>query len=277
MEAILPTIASLKGLWQRSLIAWPDGSRDTTTAVHWLQGPSFYIDLRQPAGRPDFGAVGCVADLDGDHLRWLAGQEGFAGEFSHDGSYFEWQRAIDFQPQAMYSDSGRLWFEGEVLIEEGRDLPYIEHWHRDATPTLPCAALALADQADGRRGFIVRAGPRFMYARDRAAPLPDLPHLRNAVEAAESLVAAQRLVDFELSFGEIGPAGWTITHSSLPFREGALLTPRAGGDGAVVTADIGFDGRPFARTWQVVTLQGAMGDVTDHGVQHEAAAAALHC
>jgi hypothetical protein len=33
----IPDITGLRGLWTRSLIAWPDGRRDTTTQV---QAPS---------------------------------------------------------------------------------------------------------------------------------------------------------------------------------------------------------------------------------------------
>jgi hypothetical protein len=275
----VPTIASLKGLWQRSLIAWPDGRRDTTTAVRWLQGPGFYIDLRQAAGRPDFTGAAGLADLDAGRLRWLATQEGFAGELVFDGSHFEWQRSIDFQPQAVYSDAGSLRFDGDTLVEEGRDLPYIEHWHRDDTATAPCAAARLADTRDGRRGFIVRTGPRFMYARDRAQALPDLPSLGDAVEAAADLDAARSLVDCELSFGDIGPDGWTIRHSSLPFREGARLCPLpAAAAGELTATETTFDGAPATRTWRVDTMQGALGDLIDLAALRPAAAqAALRC
>ena len=57
MSSAEPTIAALAGLWRRSLIMWPDGRRDTTTWVNWLQGGKSYIDLRQPRGRPDFSGV----------------------------------------------------------------------------------------------------------------------------------------------------------------------------------------------------------------------------
>jgi hypothetical protein len=56
----IPELTALRGLWTRSLIAWPDGRRDTTTSVRWLQGPEIYIDLRQPANRPDFSGVGAL-------------------------------------------------------------------------------------------------------------------------------------------------------------------------------------------------------------------------
>jgi hypothetical protein len=34
----MPAVAELRGLWQRSLIVLPDGGRDATTEVRWLQG-----------------------------------------------------------------------------------------------------------------------------------------------------------------------------------------------------------------------------------------------
>ena len=52
-----PSLETMPGLWRRSLIAWPDGRRDTTSFVNWLQGPGLYLDLRQPEGRPDFSGM----------------------------------------------------------------------------------------------------------------------------------------------------------------------------------------------------------------------------
>ena len=44
-------VEKLRGLWTRSLIAWPDGKRDVTTQVAWLQGTGLFADLRQPPAR----------------------------------------------------------------------------------------------------------------------------------------------------------------------------------------------------------------------------------
>lgn len=222
-----PRLADLPGLWQRSLIRWPDGRCDTTTVVHWLQGPSFYIDLRQPAGRPAFDGVRDGGDLDPDQLAWLATQEGFAGRLHHEDGWFEWGREIDVQPQAVYSDCGRLWYEGDRMIEEGRDIKYIEHWHaRGEGMSARAAALRLAADADGRAGYLVRAGDLFMFARDRALALPPLASLAECVAAAPDPATARAFVDCEISFGRVGPGGFAIVHSSLPWREGVLLAPR---------------------------------------------------
>jgi len=53
-------------------MALPDGYADTTTDVHWLPGPAYYADLRQPAGRPDFPTVSCLHDLTLQQVDWLA-------------------------------------------------------------------------------------------------------------------------------------------------------------------------------------------------------------
>lgn len=224
-----PRLADLPGLWQRSLIRWPDGRCDTTTVVHWLQGPSFYIDLRQPAGRPEFVGVREDADLGAAQLAWLATQEGFAGRLRHDDGWFEWGREIDLQPQAIYSDCGRLWYEDDRMVEEGRDIKYIEHWHARGEGAVRAAALQLAADADGRAGFLVRAGDLFMFARDRGIALPALASLAECVAAAPDRATARALLDCEISFGRVGPEGFSIVHSSLPWREGALLAPRVAG------------------------------------------------
>src|SRR5262245_47539272 len=73
-----PALEILPGLWIRSLIAWPDGRRDTTTQVFWLQGPGFFADLRQPTGAPDFSRVHRLADVTDTQLTWMSKQEAFA-------------------------------------------------------------------------------------------------------------------------------------------------------------------------------------------------------
>ena len=91
-----PDIGELHGLWTRSLIAWPDGTRDTTTQVRWLQGHSAYSDLRQPVPIPDFSHVNGLAALTTEDCLHLATQEGFVGHFTFDGAFFEWARDIDY-------------------------------------------------------------------------------------------------------------------------------------------------------------------------------------
>lgn len=256
-----PKIESLPGLWRRSLIHWPDGRRDTTTWVNWLQGPRFYIDLRQEAGRPDFRGVANLRALGAEQVGWLAGQEGFAGELHYADGYFEWAREIDFQPQAIYSDQGRLRMEDGVMVEEGKDIPYIEHWHREPLESAPVAALRLDDPSAGTRAYAVRVGPLFMYARSRAIGVPSGQHLKACVDEAGSLSEAQDLVDCEISQGVVVPSGWLITRSSLPFREGQRLDPVPGprGRDSIVMSDMSAEGKAFTRHWTILEAQGSVG------------------
>ncbi len=214
-------VASLQGLWRRSLIARADGERDTTTAVYWLQGPAEYIDLRQPTGAPDFSHVRGLDDLTYDDCAWLARQEGFAGRLTRDGRWFEWLRTIDFQPPTGRADAGSLAWDGDTLIETGRDVAYVEHWHRD--PSRPIRP-ASCNSAASTRTMLLRVGEDFMYARERAVKLDEgYPTLAEYVAAAPDLATARLLLDCEISFGAVERAGLRIQASTLPFRVGAFL------------------------------------------------------
>ncbi|ABS62863.1 conserved hypothetical protein [Parvibaculum lavamentivorans DS-1] len=262
-----PSLDTLPGLWSRSLIAWPDGRRDTTTWVNWFQGPGLYLDLRQPEGRPDFSNTASLAELTPEGMDWLARQEGFAGELVHEDGWFEWRRDIDFQPQAVYSDMGKLWIEGETMIEEGKDIPYIEHWHREPIGTTPCWGAKLRDRDTGQKGAIVRMGSLFMFARERLYDVPGGMSLLDCLAGAEDIAAAQSFLDCEISQGAVTSAGWILQRSSLPFREGKPLSPILGGQ-TLQTADTDRDGKPAARFWEITDLRGTPAlDFLPNGVQ----------
>ena len=214
-------VTDLQGLWRRSLIAWPGRPSDTTTSVRWLQGPHAYIDLRQPTPLPDFSQVRSREDLTFEDCLWLARQEGFAGHLHFDGRHFEWVREIDFQPSAPTADAGSLHWEGDVLIETGRDADYIEYWHRDpAVATTPTSLAGVQDSP----AVLLRVGPHFMYARDRAARLDKgYRTLVEYLQAAPDLQLARELIDCEISFGTVEESGLRIAASTLPYRVGALL------------------------------------------------------
>ncbi|GLK67195.1 hypothetical protein [Hansschlegelia plantiphila] len=105
-------LIDVRGRWRRALLAWADGRADRTTLVDWVQGPSFYADLRSPAARPDFTGVAGLTDLTPAQVEWLGGQEGFAGRLGFDGAFFEWGRALDYQPPGPFLDAGSLRMEG---------------------------------------------------------------------------------------------------------------------------------------------------------------------
>jgi hypothetical protein len=220
----VPTLNELQGLWRRSSIAWPDGRCDTTTQVYWLQGPCFYGDLRQPAPWPDFSHVRSLKDLSRQDCERLAEQQGFAGHLTFDGRHFEWTRSIDFQPKAPLADAGSLRWQNGVLIEEGRDLPYVEHWHREPSiAAQPAAAGQLRNRRSGALGLLIRAGGYYILARDRAVQLASRTSLAECVAAAPTLEDARTLIDCEISFARAMSGTIRILASTLPHRVGCSI------------------------------------------------------
>jgi hypothetical protein len=255
----MPSVDDLRGLWQRSLIAWPDGRRDDTTEVRWLQGLCAYADLRRPSPIADFSRIRGRADLSLDDCAWLARQQGFAGRLSFDGRHFEWSRSIDIQPKTGWADAGTLEWSGPVLIERGRDVAYTEHWHRDPlAATEPAADVVLREQAVGTHARLLRVGGHFMFARDRAVPLPALQTLGECVAAAATLHHAQALVDCEISFGPVTRGGFRITASSLPYRIGDILGQSLMNDG-IGTLDRDARGNTVDRRWEILGGEGDIG------------------
>lgn len=253
-------VATLGGLWRRSLIVGADGRRDTDSWVRWLQGPGDYVDLRQPAGRPSFSGVRCLRDLTLRQLDWLAGQNGFAGRLLVEDGIFEWRRDIDFQPPGPTLDRGTLDRCEDMMIETGHHSPYIEHWHPDIGPAPPFYAMRLWDPEAGCAAQIVRVGDNFAYARGRAGGLPGLPDLHACIAGAGSLSQAQDLADCEISFGSVSACGWIVERSTLPFKEGVrLLASPIGNRDRVVTLDLDARGHDTTRLWQVTALEGEVG------------------
>jgi hypothetical protein len=250
------------------MIAWPDGRCDTTSSVRWLQGLCAFADLRQPAGAADFSRVHAIGDLSIDHCSWLATQQGFAGHCAFDGGYFEWVRSIDFQPRAPCDDAGSLCWHGGVLVETGRDIAYVEHWHRDAGAAWqPAAAVALRDANDNTVAALLRVGPVFMFARDRAVVPPAGRTLAECVAAAPTLRHAQQLVDCEISFGDTLSAGFRISASSLPFRIGDALQPHFTRE-RLTTIDRAADGAPVIRHWEITGSEGELGALAETRGEH---------
>ncbi|MGE4483351.1 hypothetical protein [Acidocella sp.] len=235
------------GLWTRSLLAFPDGRRDETTKVKWLQGPRLFADLRQPTGRPACCLTQGPERLSHEASQWLASQSGFAGVFSFQDGIAEWRREIDFQPRAALPDAGRLEWRGRVLVETGLHVPYLEHWHAGEEPHAPSFGLRLRSASDGRLAILVRSGPLFMLARDRAPGIAlSGPDLLTCLAGAADPAAMRAILDCEISSGHVEP-GWVIGHSTLPWREGKALCLSLHGE-----SHFNLDGTP----WEILHAEG---------------------
>jgi hypothetical protein len=243
------------GVWRRDVLERPDTAADRSTLVHWLQGPRFFIDLRQPARSPDFSNARCLADLTPDQLRWLATQEGFAGCFHLEEGIGLWEHHIDFQPPSSLKDRARLRLTDNALHEEGTELPYYERWTREAGEDISALGMKLACASRAICGYLVRVGNRFMFARDRASPLPEGTCLTALMDGELTPEQKRNLVDLEISLGDIDASGtWTIRRSTLPFKVGdALLLERTAAD-TLEICDRDRDGGRFLRRWRILEL-----------------------
>lgn len=244
------------GLWQRLVLSQPGAPVDALTRVDWLQGPEFYVDLRQPAGLAGKVRARCLNDLTREEALALATQEGFAGRFVLTGNEAEWQRGIDFRPCPL-GDRGRLEPHGELLIEHGIEADYIEYWQREPQTGPGHGGCARYTADDGSKVILVRQGHRFGYARDRHVPLGRHDSLAERLSAA-TLDEARALSDCEISLGTISAQGWRIERSSLPWKEDTLLLgPEAhiAGDRLIV-ADVNAAGAPMLRGLHLIEAHG---------------------
>jgi hypothetical protein len=243
------------GVWRRDILERPDRPPDRSTLVYWLQGPRFFIDLRQPAHSPDFNDTRCLSDLTLDHLPWLATQEGFAGCFHLEEGIALWEHHIDFQPAGSLRDRARLSLNDNALHEEGTEQPYYERWTREGAHDSSALGMRLACASRATCGYLVRVGNRFMFARDRASPLPEGTCLTALMDGELILEQKRDLVDLEISLGDIDASGaWTIRRSTLPFKVGdAFLLERTAAD-TLEIRDMERDGGRFLRRWRILEL-----------------------
>lgn len=245
------------GVWRREAITTPDGARDDTTRVFWLQTRSWYADIRVPAGRPVRPTPGLEACSD-DELIALAAQEGFAGELTAGPRVLSWRRDLDYQPPGAWPDEGYWELDADVLVERGLHVGYEEIWRLQPESRGERLAFGLAadDAAPGRRGLLVVAGDCFLSVLGRPSAPPG-PTLHAAVAerlAAGDRAGARALLDMPIAYGRIEGAGapWTVTLSTCPWLEGASLwsagPPAFDADAALLVAP----SAEGARAWRLL-------------------------
>lgn len=243
------------GLWRRDELVDAQGARDDTTEVYWLQSHGLYVDLRIPAGRPDFRLDWLVADCPPHHREWLSRQEGFAGVLDVQGDLCHWQRDLDLQPPGAFEDRGRIEFLDQVhMIETGTLVDYVERW-RKTTPVNEQRVLAMRmkPSSRARAGVFVAVGNDFMYAIDWQGEIP----LRGR-DIEGSVSEQSRFRGCEIGYGHIwGSQPWIIERSSLPIVEGSRLLPPS-----VVIPPVGTDWSPPAGS--VLQDTGAVWTIQEH-------------
>lgn len=218
------------GVWSRLSLVSAEG-RDERTWVNWVQGPALYVDLRIPADRPACAGAAALEDLDTASLRWLAGQQGFAGHLESTGGLCYWHRHLDLEPPAALPDAGAMQAEADgLVVEKGVFADYVEHWRLDAPWGADSLALKFLVEGVGRenplrQGFLVALPTHFAFALERAAHPGRLPELFRRAHGEGERAALLEVLDCEISVGrrEAGGGPWRIGHSSLPWREGSVL------------------------------------------------------
>ena len=243
---LLPEVpAQVQGLWQRTLLAVPasahspqtaaptDLLRDTSTRVYWLQTPLWHADIRVPAQRPDFSGVASLAECSEAQLRWLLGQQGFAGVTTVEGDICRWHRRIDLAA-SLSADIGRLVFDDEGLQEWGVESDYFERWVPVGGAGLAGTGEAIgagwgAEQAAGSppARCLLRSGRWAMQLRDRPLDGATTRSVRRAAAASEPVdrTLLEAAADLEISLAEWqgDGDGWRVVLSTWPWREGQPL------------------------------------------------------
>lgn len=256
----------LAGLWRREALVLPDAAVDRTTRVLWGQTRTLYVDLRIPSDRPPTRGRRSFDDFSLDELLRLADQKGFAGHVLMEGDLCSWIRYIDYRPSTGRPDRGRLRLEGETLYEDGDPTSvlgsaYQEIFHRDRGADRRSVALRrLAVGPDGTSGakhgdaVLVMIDDRFLFARGRATELPAAESLRDLILASGGdREAIHTYLDCEFSIGGTeGSAAWVIDSSTIPFREGRHLLPRASVELAEEPGTLTVVGDDGAVHWQIV-------------------------
>jgi hypothetical protein len=238
-------VRDLAGAWRRTRLVLPDGSGDADqTTVTWLQATSFYVDLRQPPQRPSFAGVRGRDAMTPEQQAWASRQEGFAGCLVQDGAAFTWRRELDLQPPGAFVDEATLRYEttsDAVLIEDGIHQDYAEHWSSLGVASSPRWGVRVSG-ADDQLGVLIRVGDWFGWAYGPAA-------------APTTGTAHSPWLRTEISLGVIRDGEWTITSSSLPFREGTGFAPRVTGS-VVMTSGLSAAGQPTAQQWDLLAAEG---------------------
>lgn len=235
----------LVGHWQRNWIKAP-GHEDYDTAVHWLQSPGIYADIRIPAVRPELGKARALCDLAAPSLGLLLAAEGFAGTIGVSNSVCEWDRTINWHGTPQGADIGHMAWDGAGrLIETGVHAEYVEQWRRrTGTPEgwlLECA---------GRRLYVLATQTCFIAAcgtPGAAASRALVAHL--ATGGVDAAYLAEHFDGFYALGDWHGDAG-RVTGATSPFLEGLdLLSLSDLRLGQLTTTRPDFFGIPVVQRW----------------------------
>jgi hypothetical protein len=164
-------------------------------------------------------------------------------------------------PGILHSMAHFLSGQGISIISPSRFIPMrdrsigaVTYWSRPAG-TSPTLNIALRCRNTGVNGRFLRVGAYFMFARDRSLTPAAQQHLADCVAGSADIKTARALVDCEISFGAVEPAGCRITASTLPYRRGDTLDQHLTESG-LTTQDRAADGTVIRRHWDITGSEG---------------------
>jgi len=209
-------IEDLLGVWRRGVLVTPDGRRDETSDVYWLQSLTLCGDIRRQMTPGDDAPI----------------MTAFAGRLSERDGVFRWERTFASPPVAGPPDDGRLSWQGEVLREDGVHEPYWETWIRVAPPAPGDYAAELFEPVEARRGYLLSIGGFAFFGA-------------SAMTSGEAAAFALR---------GIGPEGGAIVLSTSASGWAVDLPP--GPPGSLVRiAERDQQGQVVSRDWFVAALE----------------------
>jgi hypothetical protein len=234
----------LRGVWTRHWIL-VSKVKSNTLDVHYLQTPTYFVDIRIPKDRPAFSAAKSFADLTDADLRLLGQQQGFTGLTTLAGDVATWTHDIQFQPSDGSPDTGRLQrIPPDRMHEHGLDGSYIESWKSLTNGKGRFLVIRVAHGGRLIRTLVV-AGDRFIYVRNRATDLPPAASFDALIDSTKpDRKVIEAYLDCEFSVGRVtvGSLSWVVEHSTLPWREGKHL----GFIDEIAPADDGASPRPLS-------------------------------
>jgi hypothetical protein len=251
VKSLPPMPNECVGIWKREVMYLPGGVEDRTTQVFWAQSRNRFIDLRVPIERSSLVSGRSMNSLDLADLLVLSRQKGFAGTIEVSDSVWSWLRDMDYRPPTGRPDRAAVTIDGDTLVEHGGAFSvigeeYREVYHRISSGECRRLSLSLmtggADWCGYGKAYLIMIDDTVFFARERPMILPEAESLQVLVERAwpdRDLIS--RYLDCEVSMGVRTDYGWTISLSTLPVREGALMLPRMAvalsTDGVLVLGD----------------------------------------
>jgi hypothetical protein len=221
------------GCWKRAWIEFADGTRDDTTTVVWLQTESLMADVRIAADRGDIRRRAGLHECTTDELRVIAAADASSGftecspvDVDADGvrtataSWHTRGHGVNFQPVSAFPEPGLMSWNDDatVMMERAPSGAYVEEWRLVPGSRDHLSVTRVDDET------VYRAGPVAVFVRDRRVAIPRPARLQELLDdCAADRPMMEALLDCEFSVAELDNATWSITASTLPWREGEVL------------------------------------------------------